>query len=132
MMKTQIKTTAAPQAMGPYSQGILVEGNPHWIFVSGQVPIDPATGKLVTGAITVLTDRVIDNIEAILKEAGSSLQQVVRVDVFLKDLKNDFNPMNEVYAQRFGGSVHPARQTVQVSELPLGAPIEISCIAFKN
>lgn len=102
------------------------------IFVSGQLPIDPETGKLIEGDIKTLTKRVIDNLEAILQAAGSSLQQVVRTDVFLKDLKRDFAGMNEEYAKRFTHSAAPARQTIQVAELPLGALVEISCIALKT
>lgn len=120
-----INTDLAPKAVGPYSQA--VEAN-EFIFVSGQVPLDPQTGKLVEGDIKALTIRVIDNIEAILKEAGSSLDKVVRTDVFLIDLK-DFAAMNEIYASRFSGSILPARQTIQVSALPLGSRVEISCIA---
>lgn len=125
----RIEIEDAPKAIGPYSQGICAI-SASLIFVSGQLPIDPKTGQLVQGDIKVLTHRVLDNIEAILCAGTSDLARVVRVDIFLKDLKNDFKPMNEVYAQRFKGPNYPARQTVQVSELPLGAPIEISCIAL--
>lgn len=124
----KIDTPKAPKAIGPYSQAIRVDHHPSVLFVSGQLPIDPATNELVSGDIRALTKQVIDNIEAILKAGGSSLNSVVRVDVFLKDLKKDFAPMNEEYAKRFTSS--PARQTVQVSELPKGVPIEISCIAI--
>lgn len=119
----KIQTDKAPAAIGPYSQAVVAGGT---VYVSGQLPIDPATGKLVEGDIKILTARVIDNLEAILVAAGSSLDKVVRVDVFLKDLK-DFAAMNEVYAKRFSSA--PARQTIQVSALPLGSIIEISCIA---
>lgn len=124
----KIATEFAPKAIGPYSQGVIVETNRQLIFVSGQLPIDPVSGKLVEGDIQTLTSQVIDNIEAILKAAGSGLENVLRTDVFLTDLK-DFAKMNEVYGRRFKGSVLPARQTIQVAALPLGAPIEISCIA---
>lgn len=125
----KIATEAAPKAIGPYSQGVIVPNNQQLIFVSGQVPIDPKSGKLVEGDIQTLTFQVIDNLEAILKAAGSSLEKVVRTDVFLTDLK-EFKKMNEIYGQRFHGSVLPARQTIQVAALPMGAPIEISCIAY--
>lgn len=125
----KIETKQAPKAIGPYSQAIRVNGSPSMVYVSGQLPLDLATSELISGDIRVLTNRIIDNIEAILKTSGSSLQQVVRVDIFLKDLKKDFGPMNEEYAKRFNSPTPPARQTVQVSELPKGSPIEISCIA---
>lgn len=124
----KIETSKAPKALGPYSQAVaLQEGRP-LLFVSGQLPIDPKTGTLITGDMRILTKQVIDNLEEILHAGGSSLDRVVRVDVFLKDLK-DFAAMNEEYAKRFNGSVTPARQTIQVADLPLGSPIEISCIA---
>ncbi len=121
----KISTTQAPEAVGPYSQGVYVDG---LIFVSGQVAIDPATGKKVEDDIRAQTDRVIENLKAVLKAEGADLSDVVRCDVFLKDM-NDFTSMNEVYASRFTGNPKPARQTVQVSRLPLDALIEISCIA---
>jgi 2-iminobutanoate/2-iminopropanoate deaminase len=121
----KINTEAAPQAIGPYSQAILIKS---FIFVSGQLPVDPSTGKLVERDIQASTQRVIDNIEAILNAAGSSLQNVVRTEVFMIDLK-EFAKMNEIYARRFNGAVLPARQTIQVAALPMGSCIEISCIA---
>lgn len=129
MALNKIETTEAPKALGPYSQAIMVAPGHALIFVSGQLPIDPKVGKLISGDIKVLTKQVINNIEAILKAAGSSLHKVVRTDVFLKDLK-DFVAMNEEYAKRFGGTTPPARQTIQVADLPMGSPIEISCIAY--
>jgi 2-iminobutanoate/2-iminopropanoate deaminase len=128
----KIETEQAPKAIGPYSQGVTAPHGTSLVFVSGQLPIDPTTGKLIEGDIKALTQRVIDNIEAILKAAGSDLKHVVRTDVFLKDLKKDFGQMNEAYATRFTGATPPARQTIQVPELPLGSPIEISCIAIVN
>lgn len=125
----KIDSSQAPKAIGPYSQAISVESGQRLIFVSGQLPIDPATGDLVRGDIQTLTKRVLNNIEAILKQAGSSLEMVVRTDVFLKDLKRDFSGMNEEYSKHFSETTPPARQTVEVSELPKGALIEISCIA---
>jgi 2-iminobutanoate/2-iminopropanoate deaminase len=100
------------------------------VFVSGQLPLDPQTGKMVEGGIREMTRQVLSNLESVLIAGGSTMQQVLRVDIFLKDLKNDFAPMNEEYAKKFPGPIYPARQTVQVSELPLGSPIEISCIAY--
>jgi 2-iminobutanoate/2-iminopropanoate deaminase len=125
----KVETKLAPKAIGPYSQGITVAQEKTLVFVSGQLPVDPATGKLINGDIRALTHQVINNIEAILKAAGSSLDQVVRTDVFLKDLQ-EFAAMNEEYAKRFSVHCAPARQTIQVSELPMGSPIEISCIAI--
>lgn len=125
----KIETSQAPKALGPYSQGIAVSEPRPMVFVSGQLPIDPKTGKFVEGTIQALTKQVIDNLEAVLREGGSSLELVVRTDVFLKDLK-DFAAMNEEYAKRFNGKITPARQTIQVADLPMGSPIEISCIAL--
>lgn len=126
MDKKKIDTKTAPAAIGPYSQAVVAH---NLIFVSGQLPIDPETGKLIKGEIGLLTKRVIQNLEAILLAAGSDLSKVVRTDVFLKDLKNDFAAMNAEYALYFVSSIPPARQTIQVSGLPLDSPIEISCIA---
>jgi 2-iminobutanoate/2-iminopropanoate deaminase len=127
----KIETQKAPKALGPYSQAIALTGAKPIIFVSGQLPIDLATGKLITGDIKTLTKQVIDHLEAILQASGSGLEWVVRTDVFLKDLK-DFAAMNEEYAKRFHGHIVPARQTIQVADLPMGSPIEISCIAVQT
>ena len=124
----KIETKDAPAAVGPYSQGTETDG---FIFVSGQLPFDPKTGQMVKEEIKTQTDRVIENIRAVLKAAGSDLSRVVRCDVFLKDM-NDFKEMNEVYALKFTSDPKPARQTIQVKELPLGAMIEISCIAYRE
>jgi 2-iminobutanoate/2-iminopropanoate deaminase len=126
----KIVTLDAPQAIGPYSQAIAVAPGQGLIFVSGQLPIDPKTGELVSGDIRALTKQVIDNIEAILKASGSSLYSVVRTEVFLRDLKRDFVGMNEEFARRFNPDRPPARQTVEVSGLPKDAIIEISCVAI--
>lgn len=123
----KIETKLAPQAIGPYSQAVLAAP---FLFVSGQLPIDPATGKLVEADIMLQTNRVLDNLEAILKEGGCSFHDVVRCDVFLKDL-NDFAVVNQEYGKRFNQPVPPARQTIQVAKLPLDALIEISCIVVK-
>lgn len=124
----KIETKEAPAAVGPYSQGTQVD---RFIFVSGQLPIDPKTGQLVEKNIKVQTERVIENIRAILKTAGSDISQIVRCDVFLKDM-NDFKEMNEVYASKILSDPKPARQAVQVGRLPLDAMVEISCIAYKG
>lgn len=123
----KVNTPKAPKAIGPYSQAISIASSERLIFVSGQLPIDPETGELVQGDISRLTERVFDNIEEILNASGSSLEHVVRMDVFLTNL-DDFAAMNAVYANRVRSA--PARQTIQVSKLPKGASIEISCIAI--
>ena len=100
------------------------------MWVSGQVPIDPQSGRMVKGDIRMQTQRVIDNLEEILHAGGSNLRKVVRVDIFLVDLARDFAAVNEVYVERFKGPLFPSRQTVQAAALPLGAPIEMSCVAY--
>ena len=126
MEKKVISTESAPKAIGPYSQGIALGD---LVFTSGQLPLDPATGKLVEGGIKVSTAQVIRNVQAILETAGSSLQKVVKATVYLKDL-NDFAAMNEVY-QEFFGNTPPARTCFQVAKLPMDATVEIEAIAFK-
>lgn len=123
----KITSTDAPKALGPYSQGI--KAGP-LVFVSGQLPIDLATGQLSEGSIQLQTHLIFSHLQAILKESGCTLQDVVRVEVFLTDLAN-FQEMNEVYASYFSHSTPPARQTIQVAKLPLNSEIEISCIAYK-
>jgi len=124
MAKEVISTTAAPAAIGPYSQAIRV-GN--LLFVSGQIPIDPATGEVVAGDIRAQTRQVLKNLAAIVEAAGSSLDRVAKATVYLRDL-SEFAAMNEVYAQFFGGEP-PARSTVQIARLPRDAAIEIDLIA---
>ena len=128
-MIKKIETQQAPKAIGPYSQAIVVPAKESLCFVSGQLPIDPNTQEMIKGDIGALTRLVLDNIEAILLACGSSLEQVVRTDVFLKDIQKDFQGMNEEYSRRFSTQNPPARQTIQAAELPKGSPIEISCIA---
>ena len=129
---SKIETEKAVKAAGPYSQAVLLNmKEASLLFVSGQLPINPATGKLVEGDVREATRQVLNNIEAILQASGSSFQHVVRTDVFLKDL-NDFSIMNEEYQQRFIGPNYPARQTIEVSKLPLGSLVEISCIAVTS
>jgi len=125
-MKKIIKTTNAPAAIGPYSQAVEMKG---MLFISGQVALDPATGKMVEGDITVQTERVIRNIEAILQAAGYSFVEVVKSTCYLSDMAN-FRAMNEVYS-RFYFENHPARAAFAVKELPMGALIEIETIAMK-
>ncbi len=124
-MKEVIHTDAAPRAIGPYSQAIRAGG---FVFVSGQIALDPETGQLVTGDIRIQTRRVLLNIAAILEAAGSSLEKVVRTTVYLRDL-NDFNAMNEEY-MNFFRDARPARTTVQVARLPRDAAVEIDVIAL--
>jgi 2-iminobutanoate/2-iminopropanoate deaminase len=112
-MKEIISTSNAPSAIGPYSQAVKA-GN--LLFISGQVPLDPATGEVVEGDITVQTRRVLDNVKAILTEAGADFSNVVKTTVFLKDM-NDFVPMNRVYAEYYPENC-PARAAVQVARLP--------------
>ena len=114
----------APKAIGPYAQGVLAGG---FLFTAGQIPLDPETSKLVQGDISVQTGRVLDNLEAVLRGAGATLQDVVKTTVFLADL-SDFAAMNEIYSRRFGAH-RPARSTVQVAALPAGARLEIELVA---
>lgn len=130
-MQREIRTEKAPKAVGPYSQGVSVPEGSAFHFISGQLPLDPKTGKLVEEDVRLATRQVIDNLEAILHAAGAGLKDVVRTDIFLIDLKRDFTAMNEEYAARFKNEVMPARQTIQVEALPMGALVEISCIALK-
>lgn len=125
-MKKAISTHHAPAAIGPYSQAVEANGI---IFVSGQLPVDPATGNFVEGGIKELTHRSLTNIKNILEEEGLTMQHVVKTTVFLADMA-DFAEMNEVYASYFEGTA-PARSAVAVKELPKGARVEIECIAMK-
>jgi len=126
MDKKVISTKDAPEALGPYSQAVKV-GN--FVFTAGQIAIDPQTQKMVDGGIAEQTERVMKNLSAVLKAAGLPLLNVVKADVFLKDL-GDFSQMNEVYTS-FLGESKPARTTVAVSDLPKGALVEISVIAVE-
>ena len=124
MSKKEIATSQAPAALGPYSQGIST-GN--LVFISGQLPIDPSTGSLIEGPISEQTKLIMKNIEAVAKEAGSSLDHIVKTTIFLTDLGN-FKEVNDAYGAFFK-DVPPARATVQVAALPLGASVEIEAIA---
>ncbi|MDF2892090.1 MAG: putative endoribonuclease [Clostridia bacterium] len=119
-----IKTNNAPAAIGPYSQGVAIE---NLVFVSGQLPIDPATGSFVNGDVKDLTRQCIRNVSAILEAAGTGLNNVIKTTIFVADLSN-FTAINEAYAEFFGESV-PARSCVQVAAIPKGAAIEIEAIA---
>lgn len=124
-MRDVIATKNAPQAIGPYSQAIKANG---FVFVSGQIAIDPASGQVIPGDVAAQTERVLKNLEAILRAAGSALDKVVRTTVFLKNM-GDFAAMNEVYG-RFWKSAPPARSTVEVARLPKDVAVEIDVIAL--
>lgn len=123
-MLTKVATTQAPAAIGPYSQAIKAG---QFVFVSGQLPLDPATGQFPDGDIKVMTTQSLKNLQAILQEAGTDIDNVVKTTVFLKDM-NDFVNVNEAYAAFFGANA-PARSAVQAAALPKGAVIEIEAIA---
>jgi 2-iminobutanoate/2-iminopropanoate deaminase len=123
MQPRTVHTDLAPLAQGPYSQAVVHGG---LVYCAGQIPLDPATGKLVSGPIDVHTTRVLKNLDAVLKEAGSDSSLVLRTTVYLADIA-DFAAMNAAYELHFG-STKPARATVQAAALPLGARIEIECI----
>lgn len=124
MTRQIVKSDAAPLALGPYSQAVKANG---FVFVSGQIALDPRTGQMVGDDIKTQTRRALDNVAAILQAAGSSMDRVVKCTVFLKDM-NDFGPMNEEYGSYFM-ELPPARVTVQVAKLPRDALVEIEAIA---
>jgi 2-iminobutanoate/2-iminopropanoate deaminase len=124
MSKTAVKTDKAPAAAGPYSQGIIANG---FVFAAGQVGLIPGTRTLAEGGIREQTRQALENIKAVLEAAGSGMDKVVKTTVFLMDM-NDFAAMGEVYATFFG-DMPPARSTIQVAKLPIGAIIEIEAIA---
>ncbi len=119
-----IQTADAPAAIGPYSQAVVAG---EWLFASGQIPIDPGTGELIDGGIAEQTDRVLKNLAAVLREAGLSLDRVVKTTVYLADMET-FGEMNDVYAKHFGDH-RPARATVQAAALPKNVGVEIDAIA---
>lgn len=125
-MKTPISTPTAPAAIGPYSQGVDARGA-RTLYLSGQIPLDPATGELLKGSIEEETERVMENLGAVLAAAGAGFDHVVKTTVYLVDL-GDFARVNAVYGKRFGATP-PARTTVQVAALPRGARIEIDAVA---
>ncbi|WP_110953554.1 RidA family protein [Anaerosinus massiliensis] len=123
-MKQVVHTDHAPKAIGPYSQAIKANG---FLFISGQIPVNPQTGEIVEGGISAQTTQSLENLKAILKEAGCTMKDVVKTSVFLDDM-NDFAAMNTVYANYFEAEA-PARACVQVAKLPKGALVEIELIA---
>jgi 2-iminobutanoate/2-iminopropanoate deaminase len=124
MSRTVIHTAAAPEAVGPYSQAVAANG---FVFVSGQVPFEPSSMEMVSGTIAEETTRCVQNLEAILTEAGSGLDRIVKTTIYVTDM-NDFAEVNEAYSSFFP-SEPPARATVGVVALPKGARVEIDCIA---
>ncbi|HEY9647626.1 MAG TPA: RidA family protein [Chroococcidiopsis sp.] len=127
MLRTIIQTDQAPAPVGPYNQAIVASGQ--FIFVAGQIPLDPASGQIVgEGDITAQTEQVIANLRAILSAAGATLDNVVKTTVFLADM-NDFAAMNAVYASAFGDANAPARAAVEVARLPKDVRVEIECVA---
>ena len=124
-MKQVIATDRAPKAIGPYSQAIVANG---MAFLSGQIPLDPATNQMVEGPIEVQTERVLENLKGLLEACGSSLDRVVKTTVFLKDM-GEFAKMNEVYGRYFTADP-PARATVEAARLPRDVKVEIECIAL--
>jgi 2-iminobutanoate/2-iminopropanoate deaminase len=126
MTRSTVLTKQAPAPIGPYSQGIVAKGS--FLFTAGQVAIDPATGQLAAGDVKAQTRQVMKNLTAVLKEAGSSMEKVVKTTVFLKDM-NEFAMMNEIYGEFFPANP-PARSTVEVARLPKDAKVEIEVIAL--
>ena len=126
-MKQIIATDRAPKAIGPYSQAVAANG---FVFLSGQIPLDPATNTLIEGDIAAQTARVLENLKAVLEASGSSLAQVVKTTVFLKTM-DDFSTMNEVYGRYFLESP-PARATVEAGRLPRDVLVEIECVALST
>lgn len=125
MSKDVIATSSAPAAIGPYSQAIKANG---FLFTAGQIPLDPASGKIVEGDITTQSERVMQNLSAILDAAGTSFERVVKTTCFLANLDH-FAEFNKVYASYFTAQP-PARSTVQVAKLPAGALVEVECVAL--
>jgi len=123
-MKTIISTDGAPKAIGPYSQAVAYNG---LLYCSGQIPLNPATGTVIEGEIAAQTERVLENLKAVLEAGGSSLGQVLKTTVYLADM-GEFGHMNEVYARYFV-SEPPARATVEVARLPRDVRVEIECVA---
>lgn len=126
-MKQVINTPKAPAPIGPYNQAILIKDT---LYISGQTPINPATGKLVEGDVKVEAEQCMQNLKAILEEAGLTFENVVKTSIFLKDM-NQFSQVNEVYGSHFNPDTAPARETVEVANLPMFVNVEISMIAVK-
>jgi 2-iminobutanoate/2-iminopropanoate deaminase len=123
-MRNIISTERAPKAIGPYSQAVVANG---FVFLSGQIPLDPSTNQIITGDIAAQTERVLENLKSVLEAAGSSLERVVKTTVYLKDM-GEFAKMNEVYGRYFASNA-PARATVEAARLPRDVSVEIDCIA---
>ncbi|HOX27798.1 MAG TPA: RidA family protein [bacterium] len=130
MEKYALTTKGAPAAVGPYSQAIEVKGAKSFVFLSGQIPLDPETGEMVTSSVAAATERVLLNMKAVLAAAGLDFTDVVKTTVFIADM-NDFAAMNEVYARYFT-SEPPARATVQAARLPKDSLVEIEAIAVSE
>lgn len=127
-MKTIINTSKAPAPIGPYNQAVLA-GNT--LYISGQIPINPATGKLISENIKAETTQVMENLKAVLTEANMTFENVVKTSIFIADM-NDFAQINEVYGNYFNSDTAPARETVEVANLPKFVNVEISMIAIKS
>ncbi len=126
-MKQIINTPNAPAPIGPYNQAVLADNT---LYISGQIPMDPATGELISGDIQKETRQCMENLRAILEEAGMGFEQVVKASIFVKDM-NQFAHINEAYGQYFNAESAPARETVEVANLPKFVNVEISMIAFR-
>ena len=127
LMKKAIQTSLAPSPVGPYNQAILANG---WLFCSGQIALDPKNGELIgEGDIETETQQVLNNLFAVIKQAGAKKSDVIRTTIYLTDL-NDFSKVNKIYAKEFTTDISPARACVEVSALPKGAKVEIDCIAL--
>ena len=124
--RTKVATSSAPAAIGPYSQAIVAGG---FVHCSGQIALDPKSGALVAGDVTVQTERVLENLKAVLAAAGSDFARVVKCNVYLANI-DDFAAMNAVYGRYFAGNEAPARATVGIGRLPKGALVEIDCLAL--
>jgi 2-iminobutanoate/2-iminopropanoate deaminase len=127
-MRKIIATEKAPAAIGPYAQANIVDS---FIFTSGQIPLDPATGNIVDGGIEAQTRQVFANLSAVLSEGGSNLEDIIKTTCFLADM-NDFTTVNDIYATYFPGGVYPSRSAFEVSKLPKGALIEIEAVAIRK
>lgn len=126
-MKQIINTPNAPAPIGPYNQAVLADNT---LYISGQIPMDPVTGELISGDIQKETQQCMENLKAILQEAGMGFEQVVKASIFVKDMKQ-FAQINEAYGQYFDAENAPARETVEVANLPKFVNVEISMIAFR-
>lgn len=123
----EVRSANAPEAIGPYAQAVAVG---EWVYCSGQIGLDPATGELVPGGMEAEVSRVLDNLQSVLEAAGSGLQRLVHVTVYLTDL-GQFATLNRLYGERLG-SARPARATVEVAALPKGACVEIDAVALRG